>query len=50
MTSKLSHICEIIEIQSFTSHLYEIIIDYMLKLAKVTSKQCMGITLVSKWF
>ena len=48
ITSKLSPICEIIEIQSLTSHLYEIIIYYMLKLAKVTSKQCMGITLVSK--
>ena len=38
MTQKLSHICKIIDIQSFSSQLYEAMIDYLLILAKVTPK------------
>ena len=30
ITQKLSHICKVIEIQSFSSQLYEIIMDYLL--------------------
>ena len=42
--------CEITDIQSFSSQLYETIIDYLLKLAKVTSKQCPGTIWMRKWF
>ena len=47
---KLSHICRILDIQSFSSQWHEIIIDYLLILAKVTPKQYSGAILTSKWF
>ena len=47
---KLSHICKIIDIQSFSFQLYEIIIDYLLILAKETPKLCPCAILISKWF
>ena len=50
ITQKLTHICNIIDIQSFRSQLYKIIIDYLPILAKVTLKQCMGALLISKCF
>ena len=34
-------------IQLFSSQLYEIIVDYLLILAKVTPKQCLGAILIS---
>ena len=47
-TLKLSNICKVIDIQSFSSQLYGIIIDYLLILAKVAPKQYPGVTLISK--
>ena len=46
----LYHICKIIDIQLFSSQLYEIIIYYLLMLAKVTPKQYPRVTLISKSF
>ena len=40
-------ICKITDIQSFSSRLYKIIIDYLLIFAKVTSKQYPGAILIS---
>ena len=37
-------------IQSFSFQLYEIIIDYLFKVAKVASKQCWGVILTSLFF
>ena len=48
ITQKLFHICKIIDIQSFNSQLYEINIDYLLIIAKVTPKQFPGAILISK--
>ena len=45
---KVFRICKIIDIQSISSQLYEIIIDYLLILAKVKPKQCPGAILTSK--
>ena len=45
---ELSHIYKIIDIQSLSSQLYEIVIDYMLTLANVTPKQCSGAILIRK--
>ena len=41
-------ICKIIDIQLLSSQLYEIIIDYLLILAKVTPKQNPGVILINK--
>ena len=46
----LSYICKIIDIQSFSSQLYEIVIDRLVILAKTTPKQYLGAILISKWF
>ena len=41
---------KIIDVHSFTSQSYEIIIDYLLILPKVTSKQNPATILISKTF
>ena len=47
ITKKLSHICKVIDIQSLSSQFCEIIIDYLLIIAKILPKQCPGVTLIN---